>query len=68
MIEHRTDHGVEKIRLKREDSYRLQAENLADAIAGEAKPLLGRDDALGQARALAALHRSAESGERVELS
>jgi xylose dehydrogenase (NAD/NADP) len=68
VIEHRTDTGVEKIRLKREDSYRLQVENLADAIAGEAKPLLGRDDALGQARALAALHRSAESGERVALA
>ena len=67
VIEHRTDKGVEKIRLKREDSYRLQVENLADAIAGEAKPLLGRDDALGQARALAALHRSAESSERVAL-
>jgi D-xylose 1-dehydrogenase (NADP+, D-xylono-1,5-lactone-forming) len=68
VIEHRTEHGVEKIKLKREDSYRLQAENLADAIAGEAEPLLGRDDALGQARALAALHRSAQSGERVASS
>jgi xylose dehydrogenase (NAD/NADP) len=67
VIEHRTDRGVEKIRLKREDSYRLQVENLADAIAGDAKPLLGRNDAMGQARALAALHQSAESGERVAL-
>jgi xylose dehydrogenase (NAD/NADP) len=63
VIEHRTDDGVEKIRVKREDSYRLQLENLSDAIAGEAKPLLGRADAMGQARALAALHASAESGE-----
>jgi D-xylose 1-dehydrogenase (NADP+, D-xylono-1,5-lactone-forming) len=59
---HRAD-GTEKIRLRREDSYRLQLENLSDAIAGEAKPLLGRADAMGQARALAALHASAESGE-----
>jgi D-xylose 1-dehydrogenase (NADP+, D-xylono-1,5-lactone-forming) len=59
--------GTEKIRLRREDSYRLQLENLSDAIAGKAKPLLGRDDAMGQARALAALHASAESGEPVRL-
>ena len=65
MIEHRTDDGVEKIRLEREDSYRLQLDNLSDAIDGEAKPLLGRADAMGQARALAALHASAESGEPV---
>ena len=54
-------------RLEREDSYRLQLENLSDAIAGEAEPLLGRDDAIGQARALEALHASAESGEPVSL-
>ena len=54
-------------RLDREDSYQLQLENLADAIAGEAELLLGRDDALGQARALAALHASAGSGEPVSL-
>jgi predicted dehydrogenase len=62
VIEHRTENRVDKIRIKREDSYRLQLENLSDAIAGEAKPLLGRADAMGQARALAALHASAESG------
>jgi D-xylose 1-dehydrogenase (NADP+, D-xylono-1,5-lactone-forming) len=65
VIELRRDGGTEEIRLDREDSYQLQLENLADAIAGEAEPLLGRDDALGQARALAALHASAESGEPV---
>ena len=63
VIEHHTEEGVEKIRIKREDSYRLQFENLSDAIAGEAEPLLGRADAMGQARALAALNASAESGE-----
>jgi D-xylose 1-dehydrogenase (NADP+, D-xylono-1,5-lactone-forming) len=63
VIELRRADGSEKIRLEREDSYRLQLENLSDAIAGEAKPLLGRADAMGQARALAALHTSAESGE-----
>jgi D-xylose 1-dehydrogenase (NADP+, D-xylono-1,5-lactone-forming) len=63
VIELRREGGREKIRVKREDSYRLQLENLSDAIAGETKPLLGRPDAMGQARALAALHESAESGE-----
>jgi predicted dehydrogenase len=67
VIELRRADGTEKIRLRREDSYRLQLENLSDAIAGKAKPLLGRDDAMGQARALAALHASAESGEPVRL-
>ena len=67
VIEHRTENGVEKIGIKREDSYRLQLENLSDAIDGEAKPLLGRADAMGQARALAALHASAESGEAVRV-
>jgi D-xylose 1-dehydrogenase (NADP+, D-xylono-1,5-lactone-forming) len=65
VIELRRADGTEKIKLKREDSYRLQLENLSDAIAGKAKPLLGRADALGQARALAALHASAESGQPV---
>jgi xylose dehydrogenase (NAD/NADP) len=65
VIELRGEDGNEKIRVKREDSYRLQLENLSDAIAGEAKPLLGRADAMGQARALAALHESAESGEAI---
>jgi predicted dehydrogenase len=67
VIELRRADGSETIRLEREDSYRLQLENLSDAIAGAAKPLLGRADAIGQARALAALHTSAESGERMRV-
>ena len=45
-----------------QDSYRLELENLSDAIRGEAELLLGREDALGQARALEALHRRRRSG------
>jgi predicted dehydrogenase len=37
------------------------------AIAGEAEPLLGRDDAVGQARVLDALYQSADEGRPVEL-
>ena len=67
VIELRRDGKVDRIELDPVDSYRLELENLSDAIAGEAPLLLGREDAVGQARALEALHRSAESGMRVSL-
>jgi predicted dehydrogenase len=67
VIELRRDGDVEEIRIDHEDSYQLQLENLADAISGEAEPLLGRSDALGQARTLAALHASGVSGEPVSV-
>ncbi|HEX7255277.1 MAG TPA: Gfo/Idh/MocA family oxidoreductase [Gaiellaceae bacterium] len=67
VIEIRRDYGVEEIALEPVDSYRLELENLADAIRGEAAPLLGREDALAQARAIDALYRSAELGEAVSL-
>ena len=51
---------VETIPMETANSYRLQLDNLADAIAGRAPQLLGRDDALGQARTIEALYRSAE--------
>ncbi|HEX5448730.1 MAG TPA: hypothetical protein VFW85_01570, partial [Gaiellaceae bacterium] len=59
VIELRKESGAERIELEREDSYRLELENLSDAIRGESELLLGRDDAMGQARTLAALHDSA---------
>jgi predicted dehydrogenase len=62
VIELRRDDGSERIELEPVDSYRLELENLSDAIRGEAELLLGREDALGQARALEALHRSATTG------
>jgi predicted dehydrogenase len=61
VIELRRDAGVERIELEPVDSYQLELENLADAIAGDASLLLGRDDALGQARTIDALFRSAET-------
>jgi len=61
VIELRRDGEVERVELSPVDSYRLELENLTDAIRGEAPLLLGRDDAVGQARALAALHHSSES-------
>jgi D-xylose 1-dehydrogenase (NADP+, D-xylono-1,5-lactone-forming) len=67
VIEQRLDGRVERIELEPADSYRLELENVSAAIRGEAEPLLGRDDALGQEQALGALHRSAKSGEPVTL-
>ena len=62
VIELRRDGGVERIELEPVDSYRLELENLADAASGAAPLLLGRDDAVGQARAIEALFASARSG------
>jgi predicted dehydrogenase len=50
---------VERIPVERADSYRLELEDFARAVAGEAEPLLGRADAVAQARVLSALRRSA---------
>ena len=44
------------------DSYRLEFEDVSAAIRGAGEPLLGRDDAVGQARAIEALYRSADRG------
>jgi len=52
----------ERIDVEDVDRYRLQVENFSDAVRGEAEPLLGRADALGQARTIEALYRSAATG------
>ena len=50
---------VEQVVVEPADSYRLELDDFARAVAGEAKPLLGREDAVAQARVLSALSRSA---------
>jgi predicted dehydrogenase len=65
VIEVRRDDGVERIEPEPVDSYRLELENLSDAIRGEGELLLGREDALGQGGTLEALHRSAETNQPV---
>jgi D-xylose 1-dehydrogenase (NADP+, D-xylono-1,5-lactone-forming) len=67
VIELRRGGDVERIELEPIDSYRLELESLADAIADDAPLLLGREDAVGQARAIEALFRSAESGTSTQL-
>ncbi len=66
-IELRREAGIERIEVEQQDSYRLELENLSDAIRGGAEPLLRRDDAIGQARVLEALHRSATTSSPVAL-
>lgn len=66
-IELRREGRIERIELDPIDSYRLEIENLSDAIRGEGNLLLGRDDAVAQARVLEALHDSAIDGAPVSL-
>jgi predicted dehydrogenase len=67
VIELRRNGTTERFELAQVDSYRLEAENMSAAVRGEARPLLDRSDAVGQARAIEALYRSAESGRSVAL-
>jgi len=57
----------EEQRVEPVSSYLLELENLSAAIRGEAKPLLGRDDALGQARTIDAAFRSGDTRRPIEL-
>jgi predicted dehydrogenase len=45
----------------------LQLEDVSAAIRGEHPPLLGREDALAQARALAVLEQAAAEGRAVSV-
>jgi D-xylose 1-dehydrogenase (NADP+, D-xylono-1,5-lactone-forming) len=61
-IELRRGESVERIDVEFEDPYRLEFENLGDAIRGDAQLLLGRDDAIAQATTMQALHDDARRG------
>jgi D-xylose 1-dehydrogenase (NADP+, D-xylono-1,5-lactone-forming) len=58
----------EAIAVPAANSYGLELENLSAAIRGTAAPLLGREDAIGQARAIEALYSSAQEHRTVTLS
>jgi predicted dehydrogenase len=62
VIELRAGGGVETIAVEKANSYRLELEDVGRAIRDGGEPLLGRDDAVGQARAIEALYRSADRG------
>ena len=53
---------VEHVLIAAVDAYRLQSDNFSRAIRRLEAPLLGRSDALGQARTIDSLYRSAEAG------
>ena len=63
------ERGFEReiVELDAADSYQLQLEDVGAAIRGEREPLLGRADALGQARTIEALYRSAADGAAVPI-
>jgi xylose dehydrogenase (NAD/NADP) len=56
----RGDGSVESIETGPANSYALELADFEAAVRGQRQPLLGRDDALGQARTIAALYTSAE--------
>jgi predicted dehydrogenase len=62
------DGELEYIDVPQADSYQLELDDFAAAARGERAPLLGRADALDQARVIDALYRSADSGEPVSLA
>jgi len=68
VIELRRNGGTELIEIEPADSYRLELEDLGAALRGGTTPLLGRADAVGQARAIEALYRSAAEGRAVVLT
>ena len=53
------DGSVEWVEVERENPYACELRDFAAAVAGEHEPRLGRADAVGQARAIAALYASA---------
>ena len=63
----RRNDEVERVEIEPADPYLLELDNFAAAVEGRAEPLLGREDALGQARAIDALYRAAAEGRAVEL-
>lgn len=67
VIELRRDDAIERIEIEPADPYRLEVENLSGAIRGATDPLLRREDAVGQAKAIEALYRSAVTGAAVSL-
>ena len=61
-IELRRPGGNEPIAVPAADPYACELEDFAAAVRGERPHPFGRADAVGQARAIAALYRAAESG------
>jgi D-xylose 1-dehydrogenase (NADP+, D-xylono-1,5-lactone-forming) len=63
-IELRRDGSIERIEVEPLNPYACELEDFAAVVAGERAPLYGREDALAQARAIAALYASAQANEQ----
>lgn len=63
-IEWRRDSGKQWVEVPAANSYRLELENVSDAICGRAPLLLTRSDTVDQARAIEALYDAAERSVR----
>ena len=59
-LELRREGQAERIEVEQVNRPQLELENFGDAIRGRADPVLGREDAVAQARALELLHNAAE--------
>jgi predicted dehydrogenase len=61
------DGSLERVEVEAENPYACELRDFAEAVAGEHPPRLGREDAVGQARTIAGLYRSAATGSHVTL-
>jgi D-xylose 1-dehydrogenase (NADP+, D-xylono-1,5-lactone-forming) len=61
------DGSVERVEVERENPYACELRDFAAAVDGSRAPRFGREDAVGQARAIQALYESAATGARVNL-
>jgi predicted dehydrogenase len=69
VLEVRRPGGVERFEVDPANAYALELQDVEAAARGERPPLLGRADAVGQARTIEALYASAEAqGRPVRLS
>jgi predicted dehydrogenase len=57
----------ETIQAPAADPYTSELDDFAAAVRGEISPPFGRDDAVAQARTIAALYASADSGDDVDV-
>jgi predicted dehydrogenase len=67
VIEVRRPDATQRLELPTVTPYALEVENFSAAIRGTVQPLLGRADAVGQARTIEALYAAADTGRSVTL-
>jgi predicted dehydrogenase len=63
----RADGSVERVAIEPVNPYACELQDFAAAVAGERAPRYGREDAIAQARTIAALYTSAEANQLTEV-